>query len=432
MNRRTHKRGHVVPIVAVLATAILAVGLAACGSDDGGGEATAGGKEPITIGLATAKSGLFALYDQGPNQAVKLRAEQINADGGVNGRKIKIIEGNTQSDKALATNVANELISDGANVLVITCDFDFSSPAAIAAAQAQVPAISGCGADPKLADVTTLGNFAYTAAAGTDVEGTVGAEWVVEERGWDKAFVLQDESLEYTKSVGRYFSARFEDLGGEVVGQDSFQGGDNVNVKSQVTAMAPDANGADFIYLPSWNPGAATAIRQIRSGGIDLPIVSDAAIDGPLVPQIAGNVSDVYLTSYGCFDFCAGGPDDSQYEWAEAMKEKYGEGPKLGSTIAADTIVRVVAAAVEKSGTLDGPKLVETIDDMGPIETLVGQVTFASPTCHKPVGWPQHIQEIRNGQIRFLEKRTAQHIPDVGDGNGCAGEVSAAQSDGDA
>jgi branched-chain amino acid transport system substrate-binding protein len=221
-----------------VAAAILvpSLALAACGSNDSGGDggsaaSSSGGQassEPIKIGLAIASSGPIAPYDVEAGQAAKLRAKEINAAGGVNGRKLEMVVKDTQSDKGLAANVASELAADGAVAIIASCDFDYGSPAAISAQAAKVPGISMCASDPKFADKKTIGDYAFTMGVGSDVEGASNAEFAYNNQKWRSVYVLQDESIEYTKALGRYFVARWKELGGQTVGSDSFPGGDNV------------------------------------------------------------------------------------------------------------------------------------------------------------------------------------------------------------
>ncbi|HEX2070025.1 MAG TPA: ABC transporter substrate-binding protein, partial [Thermoleophilaceae bacterium] len=269
-------------LIALLGALVVALALGACGddSDDSGGGGGGGSSgDPIVVGMAIANSGPIAPYDVEAGEAARLRAKQINADGGVNGRPLKMVVKDTRSDKATASNAATELVGEGAVAIIASCDFDYGSPAAIAANAAEVPGISMCASDPKFADTKTIGEYAFSMGVGSDVEGASNAEWAFNERNWKSVYILQDESIEYTKALGRYFKARWDQLGGEVVGEDSFPGGENVNVRAQAARIRSEGGGADFIYLPSWNPGAATAIRQLRAAGIDTPILGPAAVD---------------------------------------------------------------------------------------------------------------------------------------------------------
>src|SRR5699024_6066187 len=142
-----------------------------------------------------------------------------------------------RSEPDTVGTVAAEFISDDVDLLVFPCDLDLSAPGVTAAQAAGIPAISICAGDPKMADLTTFGDFVFTANAGSDVEGATGASWAFNDQDWATAYLLQDESIEYTKSAGRYFAAKFEELGGEIAGRDSFPGGDNVDISSQVSRI---------------------------------------------------------------------------------------------------------------------------------------------------------------------------------------------------
>jgi branched-chain amino acid transport system substrate-binding protein len=67
--------------------------------------------EPIRIGWLAALTGPASAPAIGYNRGVMFAAEQINAAGGVNGRKIEIVTRDTQSDPTKAVNAAQEMIS---------------------------------------------------------------------------------------------------------------------------------------------------------------------------------------------------------------------------------------------------------------------------------------------------------------------------------
>ena len=259
---------------ALAITLVFALGLAACGGDDddgGGADGSSASNEPFVLGLAIAKSGTASSFDGPPVQGLELRVDQLNREGGIDGREIKLITSDTQSDPARGASAATELIERGADALAVTCDFDFGSPAAIAAAGENVPSISLCASDPKFADVKTIGPMAFTMGTGTDAKASIAAEYAYEDRDWRSAYILQDTSIEYTKSLGKYFEARFTELGGEIVGTDTFNGLESAEVPAQVTKLRNLSQQPDLIYLPAFIPPAATVIRQIRDAGIETP-----------------------------------------------------------------------------------------------------------------------------------------------------------------
>jgi branched-chain amino acid transport system substrate-binding protein len=420
-----HVREHAM-VAALLGAAVVgALGSAGCGGNDSegasGGASPSSDTGPIVVGISAAKTGLYSVYDNEPGKALELRAKEINAAGGALGRKIEVEWIDTKSDRALSSTNATELIEKGAVAIAATCDFDYGSPASIAAQQKGIPSISLCASDPKFSDVNTLGDRTFTMGSGTDVKGSLAAEWVANKKGWKRTYVLQDQAIEYDKSLGRYFIARFEELGGSVVGSDTFEGGENVDVSAQVTKMRGKLGGVDFITLPSTLPGAGTVLRTIRAAGITTPVVMPgAAVDGPLVTQLAGKLSDYYAFPYTCYVYCTGAGKAPAATFAEDYKTAYGASPSSSYAILGYDLMTVLANAIEKAGSTDGKAIVAAIEQLPAKRLLSGEVRF-SPTCHKPIRRPHAVVEYRNGKATFVEEYRAQTVPDVGDSNPCAG-----------
>ncbi len=378
-------------------------------------------KAPIILGFALAKSGLLAPYDLEPGQAAVLRAQEINAHGGVLGRPLKVIWENTQSDKALAATVADDLISKGASLIVATCDFDFGSPAAIEAQRKNLPSISICASDPKFSDKVTIGPDAFSMAPGSDDEAAADAEWAYKVKGWRTAYILQDQSLEYTKALGRYFKARWTQLGGKIVGEDSFPGGENVTVTAQASRIRSLSHRPDFIYLPTWEPGGASAIRGIRSTGISAPILGPSALDpGTLMTQIAGSISNVYFNPYGCYVYCTGQNNPSLMQFAKAYKQKYGRYPSSAYDLDGYAMVTVIAEAMQKARSTQSSALLKAFESLPTLTGPLGTVQFFSSTCHRPIRESLAFVQVQNGKFRYLGNFRPAKIPSIGDGNPCA------------
>ena len=117
---------------AVLAAGLIAIGAAACGGSDSsggtsssssaaadGGASLACKNGAITVGFAKAQSGVASFFDIAGTRGTKVAIDDINAKGGIKGCKIKVIEGDTKSDPAVAAQVARSLISRGAQILFV-------------------------------------------------------------------------------------------------------------------------------------------------------------------------------------------------------------------------------------------------------------------------------------------------------------------------
>jgi branched-chain amino acid transport system substrate-binding protein len=405
---------------AILAAAAAASLLVTAGCSDSGSDDASGDSDVITIGFALSQSGNMAPFDVEPGNAAMLRVKQINDDGGVDGKQIKTVTKDVRSDPDTVGTAATELVADGIDLLVTPCDFDLSAPGAAVAQAASIPSVSICAGDPKMADTTTLGDYVFSANAGSDVEGATGAAWA-DAQGWSSAYLLQDESIEYTKSAGRYFQAEFEELGGKVVGNDAFPGGDNVNISSQVSRIKGLTTPPDFIYVASWNPGGATAIRQLREGGVDLPVVGPAALDGQVLLDIVGDsASDVYYTGFACYVYCTGADSEDLDAFVTDYQAEYDSEPASSYALLGYTMVSAIAHALEGADSLDGADVKAALENAGPVSTPIGEVQYFSDTCHKIIDMPLSVVEVDQGAMKFVGQQQVDGIPDIGDENACA------------
>src|SRR3954452_23040401 len=215
--------------LAFAAAAVLA--LALIGSALASSSARAA-KAPIVIGWAFDGNGAMAPFDGPALAAAKLRVNQLNAKGGVNGRKLQIRTCDTQGNKPdVAKACALRLLSQKANVLFTTCDVDLAAPVVRAAIDRGVLAVAPCiGTDqmgPKR--FGSKGRLAFSFGNVAQDEGSAMAQYA-RSRGWKTAALATDTVIVYFKNVVQAFEVRFKQLGGKIVANETYQslGGNNV------------------------------------------------------------------------------------------------------------------------------------------------------------------------------------------------------------
>ena len=167
------------------------------------GHYAAADEEPIIIGAAVALSGFVAPYDDGPQKAAQLAVKVINERGGVLGRPLDMIFADTKSDITHGTNAGLEVLDQGAQMVLVTCDYDFGGGAASVANARGIIAFSSCAADPKFG-VQGIGPYAFTMSIGTPGQGALMAEWGYNEKGYRTAYMLVDPTVEFDVSLGDY------------------------------------------------------------------------------------------------------------------------------------------------------------------------------------------------------------------------------------
>lgn len=415
---KSRKRRLVPALVGIFAA--MSIALAACGGDDSSDSGDGDGE--IFIGIAAAKSGVLALYDGEWGNAFEIAVDEINDDGGIDGQQVTTQWLDTESDPATGQVVANRLLDDGAELLVVSGDFDLGSPQAIAAERRGVVSMSFGAADPKFADGTTIGPLSFTFGSGGDSFGTVGAEYAFNEKGYQNAYVLTDRSLELFRTVDEYFTARFEELGGNIVGSDNFSGSENTDISTQVTRMRSDLGDADFIYLSSYTPPGAQALRQIRAAGIDVPVVvSDVSMYGPSLTEITGPLENYVANGYACVVDCSGQDNPSAEQFVEQWTGTEGGPPATAAhPLLAYDLAYYIKAAIEQAGTTDGEELAGAMETMEPVDLATGSVQMTE-SCHAPANRQLTFMEYQGKDATFIGDIQPEQIPDIGD-LPCAGE----------
>jgi branched-chain amino acid transport system substrate-binding protein len=384
--------------------------------------------DTILIGISAAKTGILAPYDLQSGQLFQMRINQIDKAGGVLGKQIKVEWIDTKSDKPTAAANANELISKGAVAIIATCDFDFSFPAINAARAKKVPGIALCASSPKVATPAIVGPYGGSMGLGSDTEGSAMAEWMhAKKPSWKRVYVFKDNSLEYSKATADYFKARFTQLGGTVCGEDTFVGGSNLDLSSQITRLRGKVKGCDAIFDGSWQPFGSQLIKAIRAAGINIPITTNASVNGVLVKQVAGSVSNFYAEGFACLPtYCAGTQTPLVRTIAKQFQAAYhtplGNHYALPGYALADALV----AAIKQAGSTDGTKIAAALFGGGVTVSYFGSNMKFTAKCHRPQPAVYSIEQWTNGTDKQIDSWKVKSVPDIGDGSPCSGAPASA------
>lgn len=388
--------------------------------------AAAASCDPLNIHIVAAKTGIISPFDIEPAQAFEMAIDEINAAGGICGQQATYTWTDTKSDPALTTQIAEEAVAAGANIIVTTCDFDFAAPAATVAQANNIPALSLCLGDRKGTDLTTIGPMSLSPSPGNAFKGSAAAEFAYNTKGWKTAYVLQDDLLEYTKSLGAYFEGRFAELGGTLVGEDVFTGNEQLDPSVNVTRLREAAADADVIIIPSVVPAATTMIKAIRDAGIDTPIMMPgAAVDGTLVTGSIPDISEFYSLPFACMPaYCEGDPNPNVKTFSDAFTAKWGGPPTLAYPVLSYELAKALAAAVEQAQATDGPAIINAFETLPSTDYMTGPIKW-SDTCHHVTGRQQRVVEYQNGKGKFVMLITPEKIGSVDPGNPCEAAQSA-------
>jgi branched-chain amino acid transport system substrate-binding protein len=415
-------KGKRLDLVALLAVLVLALSLAACGGDDdeepeaaATTEATETTEEepaatgPIVIGWAFDGNGNMAPFDGPAMAAANIRVDQINEEGGVEGRELAIESCDTQNnDPARAKACAAELLGKGAEVMFVTCDVDFATPVVQEAINEGILAIAPCiGTDqmgPKR--FGEKGRLAFSYGNVAQDEGSAMADFAYDQ-GWRKAALATNTLLVYFKDTVEAFRIRFEELGGEIVAQESYATGAN-NVGAAVSRL--NAVDADVIVTSTAFAELPGLVSGLRSLGNETPILNSWAGDGTYWATENPPVTEYYTVTYA--SVFGDDPSEEVQELIQAMTDA-GAAPGTGGFITGAAAIDGVAEAIRRAGSTDGEALADEMEQFEQVETISGNVNF-SEELHSVFGREYRVVKIDNNEASYVGPVTAEVVVDLG------------------
>jgi len=366
--------------------------------------------KPIVIGWAFDSKGAMAPFDNPALAAANVRVGQVNARGGVKGRPLKIVTCDTQGNKpAIASACAAKLIGQGVDVIFTTCDVDFAAPVVQKAIDAGKLTIAPCiGTDqmgPKR--FGPKGQLAFSFGNVAQDEGSAMAQYAWA-KGWKSAALATDTVIVYFKDVVKAFKARFTQLGGKVVDEESYQSLGSTSQQNLITKL----NGAKADVIVTATAGSFGALPQIVSGlrtlGNNTPVLNSWAGDGTYWVTKDPQVTEYYYVTFAS----AFGDDPNPAVNALAKKlgkATYGIGGFVTGSAAIDGLVTAINRA---GGSTNGAALAAQLVKFKKVPTLSGLVSF-TPQLHTVFGRQYRVIKIQNNSAKVVGSVVAKTVPKI-------------------
>jgi len=327
--------------------------------------------DTIKIGAALCLTGIQAPLDEPALKGAQLAVEEINKKGGVLGKQLELINLDCKSDPVTTGNVAVQLIDQGAKAIIAPSDFDFGGPASREAQKAGLVGISPAASSPFYGSAA-LGDKQFTMSMWNTTMGAAAAQYA-REQGWDTAYVVTDDFIQYTKDLGQYFVQSFKDQGGTVVYEEKYTQG-AADFSAQLARMKAQTEQPDFYYISSYMPDLGLIIRTMREAGITQPILGGDSYDDPGLFQALGPQygSDIVFATHTWVS-----PDTSPQmaEFLTAYQAKFGGPPEAMWAATGWDVVNILAGAMEKAGTTDGAAMAKAMED-NTWDLLTGQLDW--------------------------------------------------------
>ncbi|WP_138159791.1 ABC transporter substrate-binding protein [Peptoniphilus catoniae] len=367
--------------------------LTACGGNNTANTSN-GGSEPqdsdvIKLGGIIPKTGAVAVYGNTTENGIKLAIEEINANGGINGKQIEYSSEDDKGDPTEAVTIYNKLVEGGAQAIIgpIT-----SKPAQAVADNSDTDGIPMITPTGTMSSITEGKDNVFRTCFTDPLQGAILANFAADSLQAKKVAIMRNTSDDYSNGVADAFKEQAEKKGMEVVADEGY-GQTDVDFRVQLTNIQKAS--PDVILIPEYYEKDVLMAKQIKDLGIDAKIIGPDGWDGVLATVDPGSESileGVYFTNHYAVD------DESEKvkNFVNAYKEKYNETPSAFAALGYDTIY-LYKAAFEKAESTDYEAVIEALKNID-VDGVTGNIKFGEN--NNPVK-PATIIKIDQGEYVF-------------------------------
>ncbi len=353
--------------------------------------------DTIVIGALMATTGFLAVYDEPALVAAQNRIDALNEAGGLLGRPVVLRHFDSHTELSAMRNGAEQLLLDGIDLLLMTCDAVYAAPALEVLEGSGTLVISPCGTDD---DWITgeLGQRVFSMATPVSTEAELLVS-LVAERGFTTAVVIIDQTSTEAVEVCEAFERKFEASGGRVSGLYRYQPTDP-GLLGPILSGLINSGPESIVFCGTRLVAPEEILAPIRAAGILQPIFASSTMDGDhWIGKVPG-VGDFTMLSYASVYTDSPDPSPEVRQVLADYLAATGHIAKDGRVITGADAVEAYVRAVERAGTLDPGAVAAQLERFDGEELAAGPITFG-PNVHAAVDRPMRVITIEEPYARY-------------------------------
>jgi branched-chain amino acid transport system substrate-binding protein len=349
------------------------------------------GGETIKVGEYASLTGSEATFGQSSHKGTQLAVDELNANGGLLGKKIQLLTEDNQSQAGQSATVVRKLISsDGVVAILGEVASSRSLEAAPICQQNKIPMISPASTNPK---VTEAGDYIFRVCFIDPFQGTVMANFARKTLKLQNVAVLTDVKSDYSVGLAKFFKEGMVAGGGKIAVEQNYSGGDK-DFNAQLTSIK--ASNPDGIFVPGYYTEVGLIALQAKQLGLTVPIFGGDGWESSSLVPIGGAAleGDYFSTHFS--------PEDTSpavQNFVKQYKQKFNETPDAMAALGYDSVM-ILADAMKKTGSTDGAKVRDALAAEKDFPGVTGNLTM---DANRNASKPAVILTIKNGAFKYVE-----------------------------
>jgi len=351
-------------------------------------------KEPIKIGFLGAKTGDVAMYGLNTLKGLNMAVEELNKNGGVLGRQVKLVEEDNAGQKDQAINITNKLISQDKVVAIIGDPTTGITRVAGQIANSKKTVIMSAGATGT--NVVEIGPYVFRDTLLDTIAAPATMKYIIQDKGWKNVALITSKNNDYSVSLSKIFTDAIKTNGGNIVIEEFIQDKDT-DFSGQITKIK-SAN-PDVIVFSGYYTEGALIMKKAREVGIKAVMVGGDGLQGDDLMKIGGDAVEGSISYAG---FSPEQPTANTEKFINAFKAKYtNEVPDLFSAQGYDALM-LIAKSIKDANSAEPEKFKDTLATTKNYDGVSGTITFQA--SREPIKSPVYLLEVKGGKFALLKK----------------------------
>jgi branched-chain amino acid transport system substrate-binding protein len=345
----------------------------------------------ILVGEYGSMTGPEATFGKSTHNGIVLALNEVNAQGGVRGKKIKLISLDDQGKPEEAATAVTRLITQNKVVVILGEVASSRSLAGAPIAQRyKVPMLTPSSTNPK---VTQVGDYIFRTCFIDPFQGHVMATFATNTLKAKRVAVLKDVKSDYSVGLADYFTRTFTKLGGKVVVDVSYVAGD-IDFKAQLTKIR--SKNVDAVFVPGYYTEVGLIARQARELGLNMPLMGGDGWDSERLTEIGGSaLNDSYFSNH----YTAESTDARVVEFVNKYKTAYGSVPDGLAAMGYDAAL-VLVAALNRAKTHTPKAIRDALAKTKDFRAVTGVISFNE---HRDAVKAAVVLKVDKGRYKFVQ-----------------------------
>lgn len=362
---------------------------------------TVEGPRPFVVAAVMDTSNVMRPLDGPALAGAKVRIDELNDDGGLLGQPVELRHFNAESRVSVVQRYGDQLLRNPPDLLLLTCDVEFSRPLLDLADEQGWLTVSPCADD----DGYTTGAFGdrnYTFGAPASPRGALAAEVALARYG-GTAMVLRDVTSPEAGQFCNGFERAYRELGGTVAYRDEFSYETPEPLLDRLAERGPQTAVIVLCsHVPGGNrgDGAPNIVQGLRFQGFGAPILSGTTVDEA---TWFGQIPSLQAMTYISWSSIFGNDPDPAVNEVIAAANDDSESPPAGvSTVLGYDAVDAWARAVGSVESNDPTAVSAAMSSFNNESFLSGQLSFLAGG-RMDASRTYRIIEIQDNQVELPE-----------------------------